>query len=214
MKREAMVIMLPTKDKTNLCKSKHNNILVIRDKSLDNYEEDVENQHLYFTSDEEIKEGDWYIFNNTDLRKALLSKPIYSSDKYRKVIATTDKSLGLWEGLQEGDLVGKHFFTMPQIPQSFIEAYVKAEGKIDKVMVECDVKTYDDWFKNGGSPVPDKLKTREDNTVITSKVKEDMYTRDEVHLLLNAMNTHAHNRSSNIIEFHNLDEFIKQNLKQ
>lgn len=68
--------------------------------------------HLYFTSSEEIKEGDWYY--SSILNQVLLKGT--SKDKHPKIVASTDPSLGL-----------------PSIPQSFIKQYVAGNGKIDKV---------------------------------------------------------------------------------
>lgn len=73
-------------------------------------------QHLYFTSSEEIKVGDWSIVTYLDTNK---QEAVYNTAGgiiAEKVIATTDKSLGL-----------------PLIPQSFIEEYVKSSGEIKEV---------------------------------------------------------------------------------
>ena len=67
---------------------------------------------------------------------------------------------------------------LQQIHQSFIEAYVKAEGSIDKVMVEYE----------STNPMSSRqreshykiLKSRGDNTVIIHKAKDNMYTKEQV----------------------------------
>lgn len=54
------------------------------------------NSHLYFTSDEEIKEGDWYIANIiTKCDNKYEANDL--TDACRKVVATTNKDLALPE---------------------------------------------------------------------------------------------------------------------
>ena len=76
------------------------------------------------------------------------------------------------------------FNQIPQIPESFIKAYVEANGEIDEVMVEYDM-TVESGYNNilsGGEESAYFLKTREDNTVIIHKVKSDkQYTAKDVH---------------------------------
>lgn len=89
--------------------------------------------HLYLVSDREIKKGDWFV--RWCIGNAMLSIPgawfllQQTADKshvtlipkpvMKLVEGSTDKSLGL-----------------PLIPQSFVEKYVEAQGKIDKVKLE------------------------------------------------------------------------------
>jgi len=105
--------------------------------------------HLYLTSNEKIKKGDWYYLETTGhgsptgvykSTTELTSKLNTLSVNCSKIIATTDKSLTIPKitniGMQEecgGILQVK---ALPQIPQPFVEAYIKAEGKIDEVQVE------------------------------------------------------------------------------
>jgi hypothetical protein len=80
-------------------------------------------QHLYFTSNEEIKEGDWFYHGvSKALKKADAEDVRLYKDGFRyasKIVASTDSSLGL-----------------PAIPESFLKQYVAANGKIDKVKLE------------------------------------------------------------------------------
>ena len=61
MKKEAKVHMLPTEDKTAI---RYNSSLKIISKDISDYGVDnndyISCQHLYVTTDEEIKEGDWF----------------------------------------------------------------------------------------------------------------------------------------------------------
>lgn len=105
-----------------------------------------------------------------------------------KVIATTDKSLTKPFGAKaDFDVI-----PLPQIPGSFIKAYVKANGEIDEVMVE-----YEDMYKNIEDDGLDityfTIKTREDNTVIIHKSKT--YSREEV---INLINKHSDYIDDNI----------------
>lgn len=83
-------------------------------------------QYLYFTSNDEIKEGDWYLFKigkELFIAKASLIKSstidgIIKQDCL-KVIASTDSSLGL-----------------PAIPEFFLKQYVAANGAITDVILE------------------------------------------------------------------------------
>ena len=92
-------------------------------------------QHLYFLSDEEIKVGDWMLHN-------LEEKPIQWNGEetnpsvygYKKIIATTDKSIILPERFPS-------FTYLPQPSQSFIEKFVEEYNKgnrITEVMVEYE----------------------------------------------------------------------------
>lgn len=87
---------------------------------------EAEYQHLYFTSDEQIKESDWYIDDTNTIRKSITSDINYWQQRkdYRKIIATTDTSLGLPEPSKE-------------FIQSYIEAYNK-QSPITEVMIEYE----------------------------------------------------------------------------
>lgn len=81
-------------------------------------------QHLYFCSDDEIKEGDWFI---NIITNRIFGPATYADVENRrdgkdymvKVVASTDSSLGL-----------------PLIPQSFLQEYVRSNGNIKEVWLE------------------------------------------------------------------------------
>ena len=133
-------------------------------------------QHLYITTDEEIKEGDWVIqqFKGEDADVCQITNGEYeiAPDIQRKIIATTDPKLFVKiEG--QKNLEG----SLPQIHQSFIEEYCKAGG-IDEVLIE-----YEEFSLNGGGrPNATVLepKLNPDNTIIIHPVEEKMYSREEV----------------------------------
>jgi len=135
-------------------------------------------QHLYILSDEEIKEGDWFIHIN--LKKTFKcckasSNTIWANDmemgdmvnRCKKVIATRDKSLKVITGIV-GSGTGEQ---LPQIPQSFVPIFVKAynEGNpITEVELEC--KGTMNW----------DIKLTESNEVIISLPEEKMYSKKEI----------------------------------
>jgi len=118
-----------------------------------------ESHHLYLTSDEEIKVGDWCIdvslkrvFQVKDEEGFPLNTVIKSMEylhksgrKFWKIIATTDKSLSTmkaWDNLNEiveRKELGEPDATkslIPLIPESFIKHYVEKQGKVGDVEVE------------------------------------------------------------------------------
>ena len=118
------LLMLPTNNKSNL-KLGNNNLLV---NNTLGYDSNFTNQHLYVLSDEEIKEGDWYL--SFDIH-GNYGKPISAdynktnefslkpySNYCKKIITTTDKSL------MKIDV---------ELPQSFIEKYVEEYYKGNKI---------------------------------------------------------------------------------
>jgi len=126
------------------------------------YESINSKNQLYLVSNREIKVGDWFINigdNDINVAQIVTDEVVqYLEEEYlqtasklklRRIEASTDPSLNL-----------------PLIPQSFIEAYVKANGKIDEVSIE----TY-----MGDAKL---IKTREDNTVIIHPTRT--YTLEEM----------------------------------
>ena len=98
-------------------------------------------QHLYFTTDEEIIEGDW--------RYDLVSKTVILTTKHtdrslirdncRKIIATTDTKLKSTIQTENNYKISKTYLTkpLPQPSKVFIEKYCKASG-IDEVIIEYE----------------------------------------------------------------------------
>jgi hypothetical protein len=116
------------KDKLHLCKV----VLPI--------ENEEQYQHIYITSDEEIKEGDWVIFNELEIVKCiyskngeyLFSKPLLSSSNhhfsyFKKIILTTDQDL-IADGVQP-------------IDDEFLEWFVKNPSceSVETKLVEFEV---------------------------------------------------------------------------
>lgn len=196
MKKTFKVVMLPTEKATGLCKDKRaTNYPNLLNHHKPNFYNELgtndkwtENYHLYIISDDEIKEGDWYI-NTAQLPNKVLQhskEGVEFAKRHNmilsKIVATTDKSL-----FKDKENIGGYKQTIPQIPESFIQAYIKAynEGKpITEVDLEMEIieTTGLNLHRNGYNINQFKIKTRPDNTVIVRESK--MYSRDEVIRLL------------------------------
>ena len=193
MKKEARVHRLSTEDSMSspFYVDKHNNIY--------EWGEDLKAsgtpQHLYITTDEEIKEGDWCLFFDsvgnlfTDRPQQYLGEKAGHTlnDGLRKIIATTDPKLHTNEVVEEDMHMYKK--SLPLIPQSFIEKYCKAGG-IDEVLVEYTTKIVEgtDLGNKCHYVKPDKPKLNPDNTITIHPIK-DSWSRDE---LLNILLTFSH----------------------
>lgn len=174
--QECEVVMLAIDKRSCLFINKRSNQLQYYFKG--NAPNNAKHQHLYFISNEKIKEGDYYyndLFNMADqlIKGGLVTDDLIqtlNNNKHnRKIIATTDISLGLL-----------------QPSKSFIQAYIKSynEGKpITKVLVEMEGIGR---MKSGGefTPITYKLKINSNNEITIKKIK-DSYTREEIEKLFN-----------------------------
>ena len=161
-KVRAKVIMLPTENKQD-------NIplhLGVDGKLRCNYSNRYANvlvekaQHLYFTMDEKIKENDWQIntlTNTVSIRKDWLHHG--NIGRTRKIIVTTDKSLGL-----------------PEPSQAFIQKYCELGG-IDEVDIEYKIITVPPPCYEEFEPEIKVDSTH--NTVIIHSIK-DSWSREEL----------------------------------
>lgn len=199
IRKRSKVHKLPTKDKTDIIEN--NSLNFIYHSSHKDYshwsigENDHLNyQHLYFTTDEEIKEGDWYMTDDLKLLQCnkVIMKLIYSGKDYgrnpngvKKIIASTNPKLTDCN-ICSVDLTvtrGKHKMSckdaykrtnLPQPSQTFIEEYCKQED-IDEVDVE-----YEEWTTMYRGDANLRLKLNLDNTIITHLVEEKMYSREDM----------------------------------
>ena len=185
--------------------------------------QNTEPQHLYITTDEEIKEGDWFINTgsgghptpkvyqaNSENSKAF--KEFGPYPEIRKIIATTDPKLTVERYISGIDAYGEDSsvitrkvpFNIPQIPQLFIEAYCKAGG-IDEVLVEMKFShsTLDCHVF-----VP---KLNPDNTIIIHPVEEKMYSREEIpSLVVDLCRQYQDYKRYNALDFHVNKEDMKK----
>ena len=134
----------------------HNKIRVSKD--------DFEYQHLYFITDDEIKEGDYVIYNSTQ-QLFIANKEVGCSSQgmnklktYSKVIVSTDISLNL-----------------PKPSQAFIKKYCD-KGGINEVMIEQTIIRYEPADRGH-----DNMKLKVDkNNEITIKSIQTLFTKDDL----------------------------------
>lgn len=123
---------------------------------------------LYLVSDEEIKEGDWVVNTENDIPivyKSTALSGVYNTRK--KIISTTDKSLSI-----------------PPIPVSFIEWFVREQSKIGKVRVKIgEVFNSLADYATGKPKVPSLL-LNEKNEVIILPIENKTYNREEALTML------------------------------
>ena len=150
--------------------------------------------HLYFTTDEEIKEGDWFINtgNHNIIMQAKKDGNSLAKEYCKKIIATTDPKL-----IESG---------VSEIPTSFIEEYCKAGG-INEVYVECEGYKVNGMIDETTSY---KLKVNPtDNTITTRLVEEKMYSLEDMIKLAKKVNE---TDFAFPIENWDIKKWIKENL--
>lgn len=156
--KRTQVVMLPTNEKAAISINKHRKMFI------NNYSDTI-NYNLYFLSDEEIKEGDWYIDNSAGLNNIYQASKLIPKDKdCKKIIATTDNFLEIGVNNCDGCLANKalekgylhrmgtdlypdymscqkdkYISKLPQPSQEFIELFVKEYNK-DSVIEWVDVE--------------------------------------------------------------------------
>jgi len=176
----------------------------------------LSSQHLYITSDEEIKDGDniLIIKSHKDLLKNDIIKynsSIQSIDinNCKKIIATTDKSLIYKD--KDDEILGR--CQLPQPSTQFIKAYIEAynNGKpITKVMVE-----YNEFLEMNdptGKYTTYELKRDKDNTITIKSIK-DSWSREEVINLLHLFGVNINDiEKQTVCPVNYIDEWIEQNL--
>ena len=203
--KRAKVIMLPTKEKSHigLYTDIRGKLDIYYKNALTPQIKTFFPQHLYITTDDEIKEGDWVYWNDpeeltSDINQVhsikgdivLLSHPKHSEtecfiNECNKIIVTTDKSLRV--PYNNGDM--NDLIILPQPSQAFIEKYCK-EGGIDEVLVEYE--EYTNCSKEYKTHISFnyvvckyckrdvRLKVDSHNTITIHPIKES-WTREEIH---------------------------------
>lgn len=195
--KKCKVIMLPTENRyapigLDCNKTIHENCHLLSD-----------SQHLYITSYDEIKEGDWYYSNMRTKEYGVhfcdskrISELCNKHSECKKIIATTDLNLKL-----------------PEIPKSFIEKYCKVDG-IDEVIVEYEYDEISTKFRNaqikGGwsKYLPEnaefKLKVNSNNKIIIHPFK-DSWNRIELELIIDKI---LIDHSDKVLADINLDKYL------
>lgn len=92
----------------------------------------VQFYNFYFTSDEEIKEGDWYLYNNKVFRLKFGDK---LGEGARKIVASIDSKLLADTGSFEPDGTAT-MIRLPQPTKQAVEAYCKKP--FDECLIEVE----------------------------------------------------------------------------
>jgi hypothetical protein len=117
--------ILPTDKPSNIVISTIDNKLKLNNNTNDSVEYHGQNQNIYITNSEEIKEGDWVlnISNNKIFKQDNSKYDGYTLSFYKKIILTTD------ELYIHNDLIPKEYNPFPQyiqkIDDEFLEWFVK-----------------------------------------------------------------------------------------
>ncbi len=172
MEKEANIIKLLVSS-NNL-----QNSIIIEDK----------NYHIYVINSEEIKEGDWYMYchfgewiisnSRETLKKGTNTLENLNKDNYfKKIIATTDSEVKIHVGTCFG--MEELFKPLPRLSDDFIKAYVKAQGKIDKVLVE--------YYNLNGQESGQLIKIASDNTITIKPVQEVYVSKKALPFVIEAL---------------------------
>ena len=192
--KQCEVIMLPTKEQRwNNGHDDRYECYSFVDKKLYSRQSNAYNwslSHLYILSSEEIKKGDWCIDDNNYIFK-MTAEFIKNNthhnwqEYYKKIIATTDYSIGGYDILDTGEQTN---YNLPRPSDDFIKAFVEKQGKIDKVLVEviCNKLSQCNCTDNY-SCLGTKFKVAPDNTITIKPIQEEkaFWSREEVLKALN-----------------------------
>lgn len=145
MDKKTRVVILPTNKKTEIFKMHDYYLQLDKDNGNGYAKEYTQGQHLYFLSDETLKNDDW-ILSDTSIAPIHLDGVINTVEmldliQWKKIIATTDSLLELTTRELNG--FSGHI-PLPQPPQSFLELYVTEYNKgnvIKEVLVEYESHT-------------------------------------------------------------------------
>ena len=149
-------------------------------------------QHLYFLSNEKIKEGDlmyWYVqpINKNRISKVTKEDIDYytnMNNQGKKIIASTDESLR-WNDDNYIQVIDTHFCQLPRPSNEFLKAYCKANGKIDEVFVEVDLRP--DFPDDENTPISEDwvLKVAPDNSITIRKAEEErQYSKYHINMAI------------------------------
>ena len=236
--KECEIIMLATeKAQLNaLCLTASSKLILLDGKDWEtvNNVAGFRPQQLDILASEEIKEGEYYydVRRNNIGKRESHSGSLNNYNYYKKIIATTDESLEIACKVECHDCNGKGEQIMPykdngevcsrcsgtglednekpflRPSDDFLKAFVKAQGKIDKVLVE-----YVDWcdYDNEiGLDKPDlRLKVAPDNTITIKPIQEEKVSWNKEEIIQLIVNTIYYGVDTN----GNLsDKWIEQNL--
>ncbi len=200
--KRVQVVMLPTNDiNSDLELHIKRNKLYSKQLHNTNYEYNKtisiitwNKQHLYIISDDEIKEGDWYLywFMGQQPNEGKIQQCINSSlakCNRAKIIATTDTSLKVKKEsfIQGFEQLHKYIKinNLPQPPQQFIENYIESYNKgdvITDILIEYSYKG-EQYNENSTLNTNHPKVNPKDNTITIKKLK-DSWNEEEVFKLM------------------------------
>jgi hypothetical protein len=139
--------LLPTDKPSRLYKT--GNFLLLDSKAMPNNILETINQHIYITSDEEIKEGDYFIGCINGITTAYKHKlvggflPILDSED-KKIILTTDSEL-IKDGVQTiDDTFLEWFVKNPSCEEVEVDSFVKYNPIVYQIILP---KPKQEWFE-------------------------------------------------------------------
>ena len=183
--KKAKVVILPSNEESNIQQNKFNKLFFSEQKK--SYSDTI-NQHLYIISDDEIKEGDWYIAEGKIYRAIVNHMPKLYKHPHKKIITTTDESLRISYKENNHQPLSSNNYTLPKPSDSFIKKYIEEYNK-DNIITDVLVEYKFNDFKFMATLCTTKEKESilkinpKDNTITIKKVK-DSYTREEVENLI------------------------------
>jgi len=142
-------------------------------------------QHLYITTDEEIKEGEYGLISGMVGGKlGIYPKKFEKGDKQEaylgKIVATTNPELnkGKMSSFSRNFVAG-----IASIPQSFIQSYIKRYNE-DNSIKEVLLKILEEEF-NDPTNKYSELNLTSDGCIVIHPVEERTYTRAEAREMAN-----------------------------
>lgn len=210
MWKDVKCIMLPTKEKSDICLSNGNHLQYLNDNSSKNINNHFEGvyQNLYIISlDEEIKEGEWYLttnFHSGNLEIVMKSNTSFSKDEvgnFRfKILAATDRNLKVKE-YQIAKYVTAEYLS--QITQQFVEKWIAEYNRgnvLEDLQVEYEDKLHyeNTIYKSSNKQT---LKISKDNFLSIRKKENKLYTEEDVEYILIEYARSDYARNSRPIKF-------------
>ena len=200
MKKRAKVHLLPTNDERAVIGlTADEKTLWFAHRGVGN---SYGNKHLYFTTDDEIKEGDWFMFYGEPRQaKNLIAEPVNQG----KIIATTDPNLHSTRLKDcpvnpEDNMVSVRGVSKPS--KEFIEEYCRVGG-IDEVDVEYGL-FHDGNFKDDDETHAFKAirkpRVNSNNEIIIHPVKDSWTVEDLPDLLNRFCKDHSLHRGLQITD--------------
>ena len=221
--QQCEVVMLPNYEETNLAIDSLTGQLTYLEKKT----KCLLGYFLYFLSSEEIKEGDLCLIDNNvgqskgyqvlqckkiDIDNGWYYFKDFKTGRCKKIIATTDFSLGHWNG----EVIIGNFKSLPRPSDDFLKAFVKAQGKgFEKVLVEYEKLEEPTFDGNSEKYAEYALKVSPDNTITIKPIQEEKtsWSRKEVFkLCMDAMLYSYMDLPENLTPIQGMNKWIEENL--